>query len=149
MSATASILLFLSGIVLGVFLCPVILFLRARRDRYWDDSNMTNIIRVLAHLATHPGDFAKFRYEDGRRPFWYLDKDELSEVVDTRPPREPDAGGRTLPPLFVADLLSPKGSPVHCPDCQSLNVERSFVCFSGSGEVHQIRCLDCNREFRI
>jgi len=46
---------------------------------------MTNIIRVFAHLATHPDDFAKFQYEDGKKPFWYLDKDEFTDVVQTRP----------------------------------------------------------------
>ena len=46
---------------------------------------MTNIIRLIAHVATHPGDFGKMQYEDGKKPFWYLSKDELSDVVDTRP----------------------------------------------------------------
>lgn len=72
------------GVIIGVVLVPVILFLRARRSG-WDNSNMTNIVRVLAHLATHPGDFAKMKYDDGRYPFWYLDKDEFSDVVSSRP----------------------------------------------------------------
>ena len=64
---------------------PLILFVRARRDPEWDDSNMLNIYRVVAHLATHPGDFGRMYYKDGKRPFWYISKDELTEVVDTRP----------------------------------------------------------------
>lgn len=46
---------------------------------------MTNILRVLSHLATHPDDFAQFQYPDGKKPFWYLDKDEFTDVVQTRP----------------------------------------------------------------
>ena len=75
----------LLGIILGIILFPTILFLRARRCDEWDDSNMTNILRVLSHLATHPDDFGKMQYEDGSKPFWYLDKDEFTDVVKTRP----------------------------------------------------------------
>ena len=46
---------------------------------------MTNIIRVFAHLATHPDDFAKMQYEDGQKPFWYLSGDEFTDIVKTRP----------------------------------------------------------------
>jgi len=78
-------LLALSMFLLGMLSFPLILFLRARKDSHWDDSNMTNIIRLVAHIATHPGDFGKMQYEDGTKPFWYLNKDEFSEVVKTRP----------------------------------------------------------------
>lgn len=71
--------------LLGIISFPFLLFLRARRDTSWDDSNMTNIFRVLAHIATHPSDFGKMQYKDGKRPFWYLDKDEITEIVDSRP----------------------------------------------------------------
>ena len=70
---------------LGLILFPLVIFMRARRDDAWDDSNMTNIYRVVAHLATHPGDFGKMQYPDGKRPFWYINQDELTEVVKTRP----------------------------------------------------------------
>lgn len=73
------------SLALGVLLCPIVIFLRARKCDQWDNSNMANILRVFAHLATHPNDFAKFQYEDGTKPFWYLDKDEFSDVVRTRP----------------------------------------------------------------
>ena len=46
---------------------------------------MTNIIRVFSHLATHPDDFAKFQYADGKKPFWYLGGDEFTDIVKTRP----------------------------------------------------------------
>ena len=75
---------FISGLLIGVILVPVVIFLRARRVN-WDDSNMTNILRVFAHLATHPDDFVQMQYPDGKKPFWYLTKDEFSEVVKTRP----------------------------------------------------------------
>jgi len=46
---------------------------------------MTNMLRLVAHMVTHPSDFGRMRFEDGKRPFWYINKDEFSEVVDTRP----------------------------------------------------------------
>lgn len=73
------------SLILGVFLCPIVIFLRARKCNQWDDSNMTNIIRVFAHLAAHPDDFARFQYEDGTKPFWYLSGDEFTDIVKTRP----------------------------------------------------------------
>jgi hypothetical protein len=68
----------------------------------WDDSNITNALRLLSHVTLHPEDFGKMYYltdqmknilngartpdsEELPRPFWYVDKDELSEVVATRP----------------------------------------------------------------
>lgn len=71
--------------ILGVLLAPMILFIRARRDDSWDDSNMTNMYRIFAHIATHPSDFGKMQYKDGSKPFWYINKDEFKEVVKTRP----------------------------------------------------------------
>ena len=79
------LLLAISMFLLGMLCFPLVLFLRARKDKHWDDSNMTNIIRLVAHIATHPGDFGKMQYEDGTKPFWYLNKDEFSDVVKTRP----------------------------------------------------------------
>jgi hypothetical protein len=67
----------------GALMLPALLFLRARRDGSWDDSNIFNMYRVVAHLTTRPGDFGKMFYEDGRRPFWYINEDEFSEVVKT------------------------------------------------------------------
>lgn len=78
------LLLFILGLIIGVILVPVIIYLRARRSG-WDDSNIFNVFRVLCHLALHPTDFIKMKYEDGKHPFWYLTKDEFSDVVDSRP----------------------------------------------------------------
>jgi hypothetical protein len=78
---TESILIATGFFLLGVLLFPLLMFLRARRDGSWDDSNMLNMYRVVAHLTVRPGDFGKMFYEDGRRPFWYINKDEFSEVV--------------------------------------------------------------------
>jgi hypothetical protein len=74
--------------LLGALCLPLLLFLRARRDGDWDDSNITNMYRVVAHLAAHPSDFGKLQYPDGKKPFWYINKDELSDVVDARPEDE-------------------------------------------------------------
>lgn len=75
---------FLLGIVLGVLLLPFIIYFRATKTG-WDDSNIFNVFRVLCHLALHPKDFTLMQYPDGSKPFWYLTKDEFSEVVKTRP----------------------------------------------------------------
>lgn len=79
--------LFVLGLVIGVLSVPLLIYLRARRSG-WDDSNIFNVFRVLCHLALHPKDFTRMQYEDGKHPFWYLTKDELSEVVDVRPKKE-------------------------------------------------------------
>ncbi len=75
----------ISMFLLGVVCTPLIIFIRARRDDAWDDSNIMNIYRVVAHLATHPSDFGLMMYEDGKAPFHYINKDEITEVVDARP----------------------------------------------------------------
>jgi len=46
---------------------------------------MFNIWRVVCHLGGHPSDFGKMYYKDGKRPFWYIDDDEYSDIVKTRP----------------------------------------------------------------
>lgn len=81
------VLLFIVGLLVGALLIPLIIYFRARHSG-WDDSNIFNVFRVIAHLALHPSDFTKMQYPDGKKPFWYLTKDELSEVVDTRPNEE-------------------------------------------------------------
>ena len=81
-------LIFVSAFMLGILACPIVIFLRAIKCDQWDHSNMMNILRVFAHLATHPDDFAKFQYEDGSKPFWYLLGDEFADIVKSRP-KEP------------------------------------------------------------
>lgn len=78
------LLICLLSIILGILLCPLVIFIRARRDSAWDDSNMTNVYRVIAHLAVKPSDFGKMQFPGGKRPFWYIDKDELSDIVDSK-----------------------------------------------------------------
>lgn len=67
--------------ILGVLSCPLVIFIRARRSSEWDDSNVTNIYRVISHLAVRPEDFGKMYFPNGKKPFWYINKDEFSEVV--------------------------------------------------------------------
>lgn len=81
------VLLFILGVIVGILLVPLIIYLRGRNSG-WDDSNIFNTFRVLCHLALHPADFILMQYPDGKKPFWYLADDELSEVVDTRPNKE-------------------------------------------------------------
>ena len=78
-------LIAVSFLLLGIIIAPLVIFIRARRDSAWDDSNMMNIYRIVAHLATHPSDFGLMKYEDGKNPFWYINKDEITDVVDARP----------------------------------------------------------------
>lgn len=82
---------YILAFIVGALALPAIIFLRARRDPSWDSSNLTNIYRVVVHLAAHPSDFGKMAYKDGKRPFWYISEDELSEVVKTRPTKEAPA----------------------------------------------------------
>lgn len=74
----------LLAFILGLLCCPLVIFLRARKYDQWDKSNMFNIYRVVAHLATHPDDFGKMYYDNGEKPFWYIDDDEFTDVVRTR-----------------------------------------------------------------
>lgn len=95
---------FIGGIILGAFLLVGYICSRMVGSDGWDDSNITNALRLLSHVALHPEDFAKMYYihrhqfvmiqeylphltDDisRQRPFHYIDKDELSEVVKTRP----------------------------------------------------------------
>ena len=78
------VLLFILGIIVGMLLVPIVIYLRAKHTE-WDNSNIFNVFRVLCHLALHPNDFVKMQYEDGKKPFWYLTKGEFSKVVDSRP----------------------------------------------------------------
>lgn len=76
---------FIFSFILGVLCCPLIIFIRARRCKNWDNSNMFNIYRVISHLAAHPDDFGKMYYKNGKKPFWYIDKDEFSDILKNRP----------------------------------------------------------------
>jgi hypothetical protein len=85
----------------AMFLLAYILH-RMMGNSGWDDSNITNALRLLSHVTLHPEDFGKMYYLTSDqlnaillsntaydnppiRPFWYVSKDELSEVVDSRP----------------------------------------------------------------
>ena len=79
------ILVCILSLIIGILLCPIVIFLRARKCDQWDGSNMTNIFRVIAHLASHPDDFGKMYYQNGKKPFWYISGDEFTDIVKTRP----------------------------------------------------------------
>lgn len=81
------VLLLILGILIGILVVPLVIYLRATHTG-WDDSNIFNVFRVLCHLALHPDDFTKMQYPDGKKPFWYLTKDEFSKVVNSRPDEE-------------------------------------------------------------
>ena len=93
-----------AGFVAGLLFTLGYFIFRIMRAPGSDRSNVTNALRLIAHVIMHPGDFGKMIYlinpigdierlpQNGlkagwlaHRPFWYLDKDELSEVVKTRP----------------------------------------------------------------
>jgi hypothetical protein len=76
---------FISGMIFGIFLLLGYMVKRMLSSSKWDDSNITNALRVISHVVAHPDDLGKMQYEDGTKPFWYINKDEFSEVVNTRP----------------------------------------------------------------
>ena len=82
------------GFLIGVFSLLGYILYRMMKNPGWDDSNITNALRVLSHVTLHTEDFGKmyYVYEDtagviqiSHRPFWYVSKDELSAVVLARP----------------------------------------------------------------
>jgi len=79
-----TVLLVILGFIIGLLSFPLVMFLRARRSKEWDNSNMLNMYRVIAHISTRPGDLWHLQFPNGTKPFWYLNKDELSEVVKTK-----------------------------------------------------------------
>ena len=102
MVALAFILVGLSCFVTGAVVLLGYILWRMMGNEAWDDSNITNALRLLSHVSLHPEDFARMyylsdeqrriletssTYQDPalKRPFWYVTQDELSEVVDTRP----------------------------------------------------------------
>jgi len=85
--------------LMGIFALFGYMIWRCMRNEGWDDSNMTNALRLLSHVVLHPNDFGKMYYLDGwqlsllrkehgerlDRPFWYVSEDEFEGVVKTRP----------------------------------------------------------------
>lgn len=78
------ILALILGIIVGILSVPVIIYLRDRNSS-WDGSNIFGVFHIICHLALHPKDFTKMKYEDGSNPFWYLTKDEFSDILKVRP----------------------------------------------------------------
>lgn len=89
---------FILGFLLGMLVLLGYMVKRMLGSSAWDDSNMTNALRLISHTVVHPADFGEMYYLDGEdlwalegharfpaKPFWYINKDELSEVVKTRP----------------------------------------------------------------
>lgn len=68
--------------LLAILLFPALVFLRARRDDAWDDSNIFNMYRVIAYVTIHPSKLGELRTEDGMYPFWYINKDEFSDIIN-------------------------------------------------------------------
>ena len=80
--------------ICGMFTMLGYILWRMMRNEGWDNSNITNALRLLSHVALHSEDFGKMYYtvlnSDGmriadRRPFWYISEDEFEGVVQTRP----------------------------------------------------------------
>ena len=106
MQLTAILIFTISSFALGIFTLLGYMIKRMMGSNGWDDSNITNALRLLSHVTLHPEDFGKMFYlkevpaqsvgatpaQIGdskivylKRPFHYVDKDELSEVVNSRP----------------------------------------------------------------
>lgn len=85
---------FIAGFIAGVFALLGYVVWRMLRSDGWDQSNITNALRLLSHVAMHPEDFGKMWYVVRRgddtlvpvkRPFWYIEEDEIETVVNSRP----------------------------------------------------------------
>ncbi len=81
----------LTGVLLGLLLFPLFLHQRASRSDgvkdgvNFDKSNRSNTYSVLAHYGTHPEDFFLMEYPDKKRPFKYLNKDLITDILKSRP----------------------------------------------------------------
>lgn len=88
------LILFIAGFVGAV----LYIVLRMMKNDGWDDSNMTNGLRLLSHVTLHSEDFGAMYYlspemlsllknngHDPERPFWYVSEDEFEGVVKSRP----------------------------------------------------------------
>jgi hypothetical protein len=84
-NALAFILIGVFGFVTGFLVLLGYILWRMMRNEGWDDSNITNALRLLSHVTLHAQDFGLLQYPDGKKPFWYVNQDELSQVVDSRP----------------------------------------------------------------
>lgn len=90
---------FFGGFVLGVMTLLGLIIKRMLGSDGWDKSNMTNVLRVIGHVAMHPEDLGQMYYmteeelkvfvdvfqTEPDKPFWYVGLDELSDVVNSRP----------------------------------------------------------------
>lgn len=86
----------LAGWLLGFVTFVGYLTFRALRSGEWDTSNVFNVLRLVAFVATHPEVFP-YLYDSRhpstykqRWPFWYLRKDEFKGVVQTVEERKKD-----------------------------------------------------------
>lgn len=76
----------LAGWLLGFFTFVGYLAFRALRSGHWDSSNLFNVLRLIAFVATHPEVFPYLiDGRDSSQPFWYLPHDEFKGVVRTVP----------------------------------------------------------------
>ena len=79
-----------TSFLMGAISLLCYLIWRMLRSDGWDSSNITNALRLLSHVALHPEDFAHMWYISARtghtrRPFWYVNQDEITDVVQSRP----------------------------------------------------------------
>lgn len=97
--AVSMILSFVGGFSIGVFGLLGYMLKRLMSNLEWDDSNITNALRLLSQVVLHPQDFLRLYYMTDaqlaqfielyeslpKQPFWFVKLDELSEVVKSRP----------------------------------------------------------------
>jgi len=78
--AIAFILTFVGGFVVGVTGLLGYMIWRLMSNLEWDDSNMTNALRIVSHIVLHPNDFFRL---------YYMTDEELRVFVEIFG-REPD-----------------------------------------------------------
>lgn len=87
---------FLVGYGFGFVSFIALVAFRALRSGHWDTSNLFNVLRIIAFIATHPEIFPYLRNTQVpsdasfklKYPFWYLKYDEFKEIVNTIPEKK-------------------------------------------------------------
>ncbi len=75
----------LAGIIFGALLFPLVIYLRSSRDTQWANPSISSFYKLVFSIVFQPSIFESLKYENGKKPFWYLVKDEITDVVNGRP----------------------------------------------------------------
>ncbi len=80
-----------SGVWIGLNLFPYVMHWKASRSdalykgKPFDKSNFANTQITIAWFGTHAVDLCQLSYDNGFRPFEYLTKDLITDIMKLRP----------------------------------------------------------------